>query len=518
MKIFYKSVLTMAFMLFAMVANVAASAAPEEIVLDVVDPDVSASEVWNIYENEDYKLYIDIIKNLPLSAETTYTLEDLDLGYSYIYSKNEVITNQFGTKNWKKYELTSASIKIGENNVLEADIEAANGEDVIKAKFIYTNPEAITFTLTGECEYLADMNVYSFSAKNKGSELKADYTISLGIKGEAFAKGEIGADDLTAYGNSIRVATVETKIANVNLKVVNMGDTQKLTGIVIGSNDKTYSIELTTNVPSTEGGDVIEDTIGAVLEVSEDEGDIKFVAENGKTKFVGYISGTTTDVPTGSYDLLSYSKYGANSDFGYMLDAIEDAHVSVVNEDGVITITASFKQYGKTYAVVASTKPAAEPSAEVTIANNGETITVTSTTNDACHYIFKPVDWYEGEAPEDCLKNDIEEMGYMIDSEDTWELYDHMGLQPAPISFNIANYAENYAGQKMILVAANVGWTSEGLAVISNIATYEITIPTADGINDATVAAAKAGKFIENGKLVIVKAGKKYGVNAVEVK
>lgn len=40
----------------------------------------------------------------------------------------------------------------------------------------------------------------------------------------------------------------------------------------------------------------------------------------------------------------------------------------------------------------------------------------------------------------------------------------------------------------------------------------------ASGINNATITTAKAGKFLVNGKLVIVKAGKKYNTNAVEVK
>lgn len=52
----------------------------------------------------------------------------------------------------------------------------------------------------------------------------------------------------------------------------------------------------------------------------------------------------------------------------------------------------------------------------------------------------------------------------------------------------------------------------------ANLPTLTFTVGSSTGINNATVAAAKAGKFIENGKLVIVKGGKKYGVNAVEVK
>lgn len=326
------------------------------IVLDVVDPDVSDNEIWSIYQNENYKLHIDIVNNLPLDPARTYTLEDMDDAYSYIYNKNEIVEGNYGSKNWKRYEFTSISLKIGENNELEAVIEAKNGEDVISGTFVFDNPDPITVTVEGEAEYIADIPAYSISAKNAGSALKADYSVQFGIKGDAYeSKTSFTIDDLMAKGNSICVASVETKITAATINLTVDGESQTFEGTVVGADGKNYAINVTTNVPSKEAKKETID-FGSILAITEDEGDIKLVAQDENAKFVGYITvnPVTTDIPSGDYNLLSYTKYGANSDYGYMLDAVEDGKVTVTNNEGEISIVATFKQNNTEYTVTAS--------------------------------------------------------------------------------------------------------------------------------------------------------------------
>lgn len=121
-----------------------------------------------------------------------------------------------------------------------------------------------------------------------------------------------------------------------------------------------------------------------------------------------------------------------------------------------------------------------EPEAPVIAIEEGEgTYTITSTSADAAlYYLCKPMSWLdEGETPESCLQSDIEGMGAMVDSKETWEMYDHMGMQPAPKTFTVADYEEMYAGQEMFIIAANVGWDGEKLAIISNIEVKNFTVP-----------------------------------------
>lgn len=323
----------------------------DEIVLDAVDPDISKDEAWMIYDNEDYKVYIDIVKNLPLSADKAYTIDDLDKSYSYIYNKKEPIVNQYGTKTWKKYNYTSAEIKIGENNVLEAIIKAEgeDGEGVIEAKFVYTAPEVVEVELNGTCEFIPQFG-YAFTAKN--SDVNADYGFSLLVNEDSYSKGAYTIDDLGKNGNTIKVAKTEYKIAAADLELTVDGDTQVLYGEVQDANGKKFIVRIHTNVPSAEEQDV-EIDLGNNLVISEDEGDIKFKLENGEHQFIGYISYPSTDVPTGTYNLLSYSKYGDyDSNIGfYMSDQFEEGKLQVTNNDGAISITATFKQNNKSYVV-----------------------------------------------------------------------------------------------------------------------------------------------------------------------
>ncbi|MBQ0075006.1 MAG: hypothetical protein KBT34_12545, partial [Prevotella sp.] len=122
---------------------------------------------------------------------------------------------------------------------------------------------------------------------------------------------------------------------------------------------------------------------------------------------------------------------------------------------------------------------AAAAAPEVAIVEGEGTYTVTSTSETAAlYYLCKPMSWLDdGETPESCLQNEIEGMGSMISSEEEWELYGHMGMQPAPKTFTVADYQEMYAGEDMFLIAANVGWDGEKLAVISNIEKVNFTVP-----------------------------------------
>lgn len=457
----------------------------DEIVLDVVDPDVSDTEIWNIYDNEDYKVYFDIVKNLPLDPSRTYTLEDMDPKYSYIYSKNDIVTNEFGTKNWQKYEYTSANVKIGANNELVAVVEAKNGENVIKGKFVFTNPEVITVTLNGETKFDADADAYAVSAKNKGSELKADYSVQFGVKAEAYeSKTTFTEEDLMTNGNSIRVATKETKIVSANITLTVGAESQTFEGTVVGADEKTYAINVTTNIPSKEAKKETVD-FGAVLEVSEDEGDIKLVAENDDAKFVGYITvnPVTTDVPSGEYELLSYTKYGVNSDFGYMLDAVEDGKVTVTNNEGEISIVATFKQNNVEYTVSAKAgAPEPEPEmATITITKGEKVITVTSSNETyALQAKFAPMSSLEeGQTPETVVLAILDEMDGAFSSAQEFNDYYVQYATKGEKEIDLEGIEEVYPGEKLFFAACNIAWSpKEGKPVLaSNIAVEYYDVP-----------------------------------------
>lgn len=456
----------------------------DEIVLDVVDADVKATEVYNIYENEDYKVYFDIVKNLPLDPSRTYTLEDMDTDWSYIYNKNEIVDGDNGI-GWKKYKYTSASVKIGANNELEAILEAKNGDDVIKGKFVFNNPETITVTLNGETEYLAEFGAYSVSAKNIGSAVKEDYAVQFAIKAEAYeSKTTFTVDDLMARGNSIKIAAgAEDKIEEANITLTVDGDTQTYTGEIVGYSDQKYYINITTNVPSKEAKKITVD-FGAVLEVSEDEGDIKLVAENDDAKFVGYITvnPVTTDVPSGEYELLSYTKYGANSAFGYMLDAIENGKVTVTNADGDFSIVATFKQNGAEYTVNAKLgTPEPEPEmATVTITKGAKSITVTSSNNTYALYTkFNSVEWLEGQAPEDYVRDVIDMLDGQFSSAEEFNDYYVQYATKGEKEFDLEGMEEYYPGEKWFIAACNIAWSPKERKPIlaSNIAVEYYDVP-----------------------------------------
>lgn len=350
--------------LFALVATVAtASAEREQVELDVMSDYTaySSDDQYFEFQNEDYYLTINL-KEVPQVGKT-YTMDDVIADYTFVRSKNEIFRNQYGTPEWKKYMITSLNISFTVVNVrnrmfkFTAQVDAANGNDVLQADFKYDAPEKISVTLDGECEYLADLDLYAFSARNKGSEVKKDYAISLGIKGSAWTSGNFVTSDLYVRGNEITVAAREdVKITGIDLTLEKKGDKQLLKGEVTDANGQVYDVNITTNTIGQEEG-TVEVDLGSVLKVSEDEGDIKLKAQTSEHEFVGYITCTTTNVPSGTYELLSYSKYGDwNADFGiYLSDSFQEGMVEVVNTAGDITITATFKQGGKAYKVTAST-------------------------------------------------------------------------------------------------------------------------------------------------------------------
>lgn len=144
-----------------------------------------------------------------------------------------------------------------------------------------------------------------------------------------------------------------------------------------------------------------------------------------------------------------------------------------------------------------------ETSAEgpvVAIEEGEGTYTVTSTSADAAlYYICRPYSYLgEGKTPESVLQKDIEDMAAMLSSEEEWDLYDHMGLKPAPKTFTIADYAEIYSGEECFLIAANVGWNGEKIAIISNVEKVNFT-PEASAAPEVTLIGQEETEYNLNG-------------------
>lgn len=372
MKKLYRTILATTVALF----SVSASAQVSETVLDVMTDyeAYKSNDQYIEYQNEDYVLMLDL--NEVPAVGKTYTMDNsADNDYNAVKCKNEVIQNKYGTYEWKKYLITDLSLTFTQvdvkNKVFKANatVVAKNDNDVIRLKFVYNAPSPISFTLTGQTDYNSDLKVYSLAAKNKGSELKDDYSINLDIKATAYDKGTITATDLYGKGNKIKMSSMSetSNIKTANLTVETSGDSHIVKGDITDAAGNKYKVELTTNIPSKEPK-AIEVDLGAVLTVSTDEGDIKFKAQTAEHEFIGFITCNTTDVPSGTYPLLSYSKYGDYMkafDF-YNSDRFDNGQIVVVNNNGNISITATFKQNGKNYSVKASTFTTAISNATVT--------------------------------------------------------------------------------------------------------------------------------------------------------
>lgn len=356
-----KSIFTLIAMFMALNIN---AQTVEEVTLDLLTDYSAANKDYYLeFQDENYYLQIDI-NQVPATGKTFTMANSADDEYNAVRCKYEVITNKYNTKEWRKYYITDLNLQFTEVNTkskifkMVATIEAKSGDDIIKRKFIFNAPSTIDFTLSGTSKYDEDFDAYSFRANN-GQEVKADYSFNLGVKSAAYKNGKITTSDLTTNGNSIKVSGKDdTKIKSVNLTVSKTTDDMVvLTGTVTDANNVNYNVNIKTNDPDKSSTDVYNVNFGGVLKVTEDEGDIKFSAENSEFKFVGYITGSSIEVPSGSYTLSSFSKFGpylSTYDL-YMLDEIKEAKMDVVNNGESISITATFKQSGDKYNVTAST-------------------------------------------------------------------------------------------------------------------------------------------------------------------
>lgn len=356
-----KSIFTLIAMFMALNIN---AQTVEEVTLDLLtDYSAATKDYYLEFQDENYYLQIDI-NQVPATGKTFTMANSADDEYNAVRCKYEVITNKYNTKEWRKYYITDLNLQFSEVNTkskifkMVATIEAKSGDDIIKRKFIFNAPSSIDFTLSGTSKYDEDFDAYSFRANN-GQEVKADYSFNLGVKSAAYKNGKITTSDLTTNGNSIKVSGKDdTKIKSVNLTVSKTTDDMVvLTGTVTDANNVNYNVNIKTNDPDKSTTDVYNVNFGGVLKITEDEGDIKFSAENNEFKFVGYITGSSIEVPSGSYTLSSFSKFGpylSTYDF-YMLDEIKEAKMDVVNNGESISITATFKQNGDKYNVTATT-------------------------------------------------------------------------------------------------------------------------------------------------------------------
>lgn len=356
-----KSIFTLIAMFMALNIN---AQTVEEVTLDLLtDYSAATKDYYLEFQDENYYLQIDI-NQVPATGKTFTMANSADDEYNAVRCKYEVITNKYNTKEWRKYYITDLNLQFSEVNTkskifkMVATIEAKSGDDIIKRKFIFNAPSSIDFTLSGTSKYDEDFDAYSFRANN-GQDVKADYSFNLGVKSAAYKNGKITTSDLTTNGNSIKVSGKDdTKIKSVNLTVSKTADDMVvLTGTVTDANNVNYNVNIKTNDPDKSTTDVYNVNFGGVLKITEDEGDIKFSAENNEFKFVGYITGSSIEVPSGSYTLSSFSKFGpylSTYDF-YMLDEIKEAKMDVVNNGESISITATFKQNGDKYNVTATT-------------------------------------------------------------------------------------------------------------------------------------------------------------------
>lgn len=324
----------------------------EEIEMNYFEAEEYKSDVDMIFQSEEWYARFDV-KEVPIVPGKTYTIDDLDLDYSYMKLKDAEYA-----QNWTKLTYESVNLTIKENGNMDAlvTVKTAEGETLTISMYYETNDQK-SITVSGEYEVID--GVVAVTARN----IPGDYKILLNIKASDLQDfGKYVISDLTAVGNSIQTPwdKSEEKIVDCYLYAMSVDDVYQIMGFVTGeyldgeeTKTRTYNVNL--KLTKKQAQEIVVD-FGNILNISEDEGDIKFKAENAEHQFIGYISSSNTDVPSGTYDLLSYSKYGDyNESLGiYMYDAVEDGKLTVVNENGTISITATFKQNGNSYTVNAS--------------------------------------------------------------------------------------------------------------------------------------------------------------------
>lgn len=212
-----------------------------------------------------------------------------------------------------------------------------------------TAGDAITLNLTGKYEFIGAMNIHDFigTDENKNKVEIAIVAPEL-VNGKTYTlddcfKGYNTVNDDAITDLSVTYTTDETG------KMV-------LAGKAVAG-DKTYDLTITV-IPS-----IMKIDLGAGLVISEDEGELKLKFENDKYQLIVYISDQPKEVleslilPTGTYKAASYSKFGENTEWGYMAENFTNGTVDVVTVDGATSIVVKFAFGLDKYEVTASTVP-----------------------------------------------------------------------------------------------------------------------------------------------------------------
>lgn len=332
----------------------------EEIECNYVDQDDCTTDMDCIYQNETWYARFDVKTpaGSPFTEGKIYTLDDLDLAYSKILEKTDLLQ-----QNWKKYTIKSVKLKFSANKGMDAMVVVVDGDNNEKTLNIYYEPnDFVNVSLSGEYEVVSE-GLIAVTAAN----MAADYKVLLGIKKNDLTDGDmISTDDITAVGNSITSPYEKdgAKITDVNLMVMQTGENVYSLMGTIKTAAKTYDVKLKLTKPASQN---VEVDFGNTLVLSEDEGDLKMVATKSEAyQIVVYPNGLTPaqvsalQIPSGKYDLLSYSRFKIwDAGLGFFVDKtmgeISNSDFEVVTEGGITSITWSFNIGNDSYLVKAAT-------------------------------------------------------------------------------------------------------------------------------------------------------------------
>ena len=156
------------------------------------------------------------------------------------------------------------------------------------------------------------------------------------------------------------------------------------------------------------------------------------------------------------------------------------------------------------------------PAPEVTIsAGEDGSYEITSTSETEALYVqLYTEDDLAGASAEDIFMEDVEMMGYGM-TEEQWEDWGHYGILAGPQTISVEQLAM-FAGEDVVIVAANVGWDGEKITAISNIATEELTVPTVNYTPSVTLNEAGYATYSCSKKAFILNEGVKAYKAAVE--
>lgn len=591
----------------------------QEIAFNKMTHDPYDEDIDYMYENTEWVARFDVITGIKVKEQQqvevgkVYTVTDLDPAYSYL---TPAATRQDKTT---RYAFEEVSLVFTDQTHMEATVTAKKGDEVIKAHLTYADVKELTLNTTGKCEYFADMTIFDFLGKTNAE----DYTVEVAIVAESLEAGKTYTEsDMNKFATKITTPMGEEKFKTASLVLSETSDSYTLAGDVVSVNDVTYHITLTTNKPDM-GEKTVEISLGENLSVSMEDGEVKLKALNGEYQLLAYLNLASEDaLVTGTYDIIEpeYSKFGELffDDF-YMLDVFTEGKVAVVNEGGVISITATFKQNGKNYIVTAST-PAAPGEAEElpliynvemedygmaqmwkgydksynevsVLVVNGEidlsdtyiytdfgfgtkimatsgtgTVTTTETgsaldatvtfENGKTYHITAVIETVACplDAPES-VKATTSAITVVFDAEGVSDkqaptLDIMFGIKKDGVIYYMKSSVEDVEvvdGKFTVVADLNIFVnTEDGSAltlsegdevtvVFMEAQLYEhpggeffdddldfdnvtVTVEGSTGINDATLNSSVNGKFVKNGKIVIVKNGKQYNVNGAQVK